>query len=136
MLAPVPAGPGTRRLLVASGKVAHELEARLTKEGRQDVAVLRLEVLYPFPSSALAAQLAAYPKLDSVTFVQEEPRNMGAFGYVAPRLQPLLPAGVELGYAGRAAAASPSEGSMKAHLEEQERLLADAVAALEPGASA
>ena len=53
---------------------------------------------------------------------------MGAFGYVAPRLQPLLPAGMELGYVGRAAAASPAEGSMKAHLEAQERLLAQAVA--------
>ncbi|MGC8472815.1 MAG: multifunctional oxoglutarate decarboxylase/oxoglutarate dehydrogenase thiamine pyrophosphate-binding subunit/dihydrolipoyllysine-residue succinyltransferase subunit [Candidatus Dormibacteria bacterium] len=136
VLASVPPGPGTRRLLVASGKVAHELEARLTKEGRQDVAVLRLEVLYPFPASALSAQLAAYPKLESVTFVQEEPRNMGAFGYVTPRLQPLLPTGMKLGYAGRAAAASPSEGSMKAHLEEQERLLAEAVAGPDPGASA
>ena len=136
VLAPRPPGPRVRRLLVASGKVAHELEARLAKEGREDTAVLRLEVLYPFPASALSAALATYPKMASVTFVQEEPRNMGAFGYVAPRLQPLLPPGMELGYAGRAVAASPSEGSMKAHLEEQERLLAEAVSGPAPGATA
>ena len=127
VLAAQPPAPAVRRLLVASGKVAHELEARLLKEGRADTAVLRLEVLYPFPRAEMAIALAAFPQLEAVAFVQEEPQNMGAFGYAAPRLQALLPAGMALGYVGRRAQASPSEGSMRAHLEEQERLLTEAV---------
>ena len=118
--------PGrVRRLLLASGKVTHELEARRDKEGRSDCAVVRLELLYPFPAAVLEAILARYPGLSEVVWVQEEPRNMGAYAYVASRLR--LPPGLRLKYVGRRAQASPSEGSMSAHLQEQERLLAAAL---------
>jgi len=124
--------PGrVRRLLLASGKVTHELEARRDKEGRSDCAVVRLELLYPFPAAVLEAIMKRYSAATEVVWVQEEPRNMGAYGYVASRLR--LPAGLRLGYVGRRAQASPSEGSMSAHLREQERLLA---AALGGGATA
>jgi len=125
-----PTGPepgATKRLLLATGKVAHELMARRDKEAVQDVAVVRLELLYPFATSAIARVLAQYPSLSSLAWVQEEPRNMGAFTYVAPRLQALLPPGLKLEYVGRRAQASPSEGSMSAHLVEQERLVREAV---------
>ncbi|MGA9776529.1 MAG: multifunctional oxoglutarate decarboxylase/oxoglutarate dehydrogenase thiamine pyrophosphate-binding subunit/dihydrolipoyllysine-residue succinyltransferase subunit [Candidatus Dormiibacterota bacterium] len=133
VLAVRPGGKGVRRVLIASGKVAHELEARMQKEALSDVAVIRLELLYPFPEEAMALALECCPDLQSVTFVQEEPRNMGAFAYVAPRLQPLLPKGIELGFVGRRAQASPSEGSLSAHLQEQERILRTALPAQSAG---
>ncbi|MHB1640048.1 MAG: multifunctional oxoglutarate decarboxylase/oxoglutarate dehydrogenase thiamine pyrophosphate-binding subunit/dihydrolipoyllysine-residue succinyltransferase subunit [Candidatus Dormibacteria bacterium] len=117
-----------RRLLLASGKVGHELIARRDKEGNDQVAILRLELLYPFAAAAIAAALVGYPELEQVVWVQEEPRNMGAYTYLLPRLQALLPQGLELGYVGRRAQASPSEGSMSAHLSEQERLVGEALA--------
>ncbi len=115
-----------RRLILASGKLAHELEARRPQAGSARVALARLELLYPFPEEAVARLLATYPDLEEVIWAQEEPRNMGAFGYVARRLRRLLPARVRLGYAGRAHHAAPSEGSMRAHLLAQEQVLADA----------
>jgi 2-oxoglutarate dehydrogenase E1 component len=117
-----------RRLLFASGKVSHELLARRDRDGLQDVAIVRLELLYPFPEEEVAAVIGRYPKLREVAWVQEEPRNMGAYGFAAPRLQRHLPSGSELVYHGRCQQASPSEGSMSAHLAEQERLLGDALA--------
>ncbi|MDA8331132.1 MAG: multifunctional oxoglutarate decarboxylase/oxoglutarate dehydrogenase thiamine pyrophosphate-binding subunit/dihydrolipoyllysine-residue succinyltransferase subunit [Candidatus Dormibacteraeota bacterium] len=125
-----PAGPtpaATKRLLLATGKVAHELMARRDKDGAKDVTVVRLELLYPFAATAIAQVLSQYRDLSSVAWVQEEPKNMGAFSYVAPRLQALLPVGLRLDYVGRRAQASPSEGSMSAHLVEQERLVREAV---------
>ena len=117
-----------RRLLFASGKVSHELLARRDRDGLQDVAIVRLELLYPFPEEEVAAVIGRYPKVREVAWVQEEPRNMGAYGFAAPRLQRHLPSGSELVYHGRCQQASPSEGSMSAHLAEQERLLGDALA--------
>ncbi|MHB1893750.1 MAG: multifunctional oxoglutarate decarboxylase/oxoglutarate dehydrogenase thiamine pyrophosphate-binding subunit/dihydrolipoyllysine-residue succinyltransferase subunit [Candidatus Dormibacteria bacterium] len=114
-----------RRLLLASGKVTHELAARRAKEGRFDCAIVRLELLYPFPGAMLEAVLKGYPEVAEVVWVQEEPRNMGAYSYVASHLR--LPDGLRLAYVGRRAQASPSEGSMSAHLQEQERLLAAAL---------
>ncbi len=134
-----PAGPDpdrVRRLLIASGKVAHELIARRDHEQREQVAVVRLELLYPFASDEIGESLSRYGKVEQAVWVQEEPRNMGAYNYLLPRLQPLLPPGVGLSYVGRRAQASPSEGSMSAHLAEQERLIKEAVlestAAAEP----
>ena len=121
--------PGqVRRLLFASGKVSHELLARRDREGLKDVAIVRLELLYPFPEEEVAAVIGRYPKVREVAWVQEEPRNMGAYGFAAPRLQRHLPSGSELAYYGRRQQASPSEGSMSAHLAEQERLLGEALA--------
>jgi 2-oxoglutarate dehydrogenase E1 component len=118
-----------RRLLFASGKVGHELLARRDKQGLDDVAIVRVEMLYPFPEEEVAAVIGRYPKLREVAWVQEEPRNMGAYNFAAPILQHYLPSGLELSYHGRRAQASPSEGSMSAHLVEQERLLAEALPA-------
>ncbi len=122
-----PGPESVRRLLLASGKVAHELIARRDKEQRAEVAVVRLELLYPFAAAAVAEILARYAGVEQVFWVQEEPRNMGAYSYLVPRLQPLLRPGLALHYVGRRAQASPSEGSMSAHQQEQERLIREAV---------
>ena len=119
-----------RRLLLSTGKVSLELAARREQLGAETVATARLELLYPFPTPQLQELLRGYPNLEEVIWVQEEPRNMGAFAYVAPRLREMLPASVRSGYAGRREHAAPSEGSMRSHLIEQERLLQQAFAGL------
>ena len=84
-------------------------------------------MLYPFPDDELTELLASYPSLTQVTWVQEEPKNMGAWEFVRHHLEDLLPEGVSLNYVGRARRASPSEGYPQAHQAEQERLLSAAL---------
>ena len=119
-----------RRLLLSTGKISHELAARREQLGAGTVAIARLELLYPFPAPQLSGLLAGYPNLAEVIWVQEEPRNMGAFSFVVSMLREQRPAAVRLGYAGRRQQAAPSEGSMRSHLIEQERLLQQAFAGL------
>jgi len=116
-----------RHLVICSGKVFHDIEAREERAAITDVAVARLEMIYPFPTESLAQVVDAYPNLESVTWVQEEPRNMGAWSFVARRINELLPDGLALRYAGRPRRASPSEGYPQAHQVEQERLVLDAL---------
>ncbi|MCC6831494.1 MAG: multifunctional oxoglutarate decarboxylase/oxoglutarate dehydrogenase thiamine pyrophosphate-binding subunit/dihydrolipoyllysine-residue succinyltransferase subunit [Thermoleophilia bacterium] len=116
-----------RTLLLCSGKVYHELQAHPAREDRADVAVGRVEMLYPFPEKELGDLLAKYPNAERVVWVQEEPQNMGAWDYIHPLATDRL--GIALGYEGRDRRASPSEGYPQAHQAEQERLLA---AALDP----
>jgi len=119
--------PGSvRRVLLCSGKVYYDLlnerEARLG-ESVEEVAIVRVEELYPWPLERLTAILGAYPSAERFFWVQEEPANMGAWTFVHDRLQPLLPEGRKLEYAGRAPAASPATGSMRIHKLEQAALL-------------
>jgi 2-oxoglutarate dehydrogenase E1 component len=111
------------RLILCTGKVFHELDAHQARAAHPEVAIGRVEMLYPFPEDAIADLLASYPNLERVTWVQEEPRNMGAWEYIRLQLERLLPDGVPLDYVGRARRASPSEGYPQAHQAEQERLL-------------
>ena len=111
------------RLVLCSGKVAVDL-ATSERPGPVDwVAVARVELLYPFPQAALARVLAGYPNLTEVVWLQEEPRNMGAWGYIAPRLAALLPDDVPLRYVGRPERASTAEGSADLHAAEQARIV-------------
>ncbi len=125
------------RLLLCSGKIyidlvyggsATKFEVRPEYTNGTNVAIARVEELYPFPADALTALLATYPNLREVVWVQEEPRNMGAWTFLAPRLSALLPAGVTLRYTGRPEAASPAEGKIKAHEREQARIVTEAYA--------
>jgi 2-oxoglutarate dehydrogenase E1 component len=111
-----------RRVLLCTGKVAYELEDRARADGRDDVAVVRLEQLYPFPAQALAAALAPYGEAPLV-WVQEEPRNMGAFAFVRDRLRDRA-----LLYVGRPAAPSPATGSSRQHVAAQMEVLQEALA--------
>ena len=92
-----------------------------------EIAIGRVELLYPFPEERITELLAAYPGVTSVTWVQEEPRNMGAWEFIRLQLERILPDGVALDYVGRARRASTSEGYPQAHQAEQERLLAAAL---------
>jgi 2-oxoglutarate dehydrogenase E1 component len=118
------------RLVLCSGKVHVDLMAMLNDEVIPALAIARLEELYSFPTEELREVLGRYGALREVVWLQEEPRNMGAWGYVAPRIRELLSPDVALLYCGRDASASPAEGSLSGHQAEQARLLRAAVEGL------
>ncbi|MDX1934143.1 MAG: 2-oxoglutarate dehydrogenase E1 component [Capsulimonadales bacterium] len=129
--------PGVTRLILCSGKVFYDLTLKSPEEKFADrdeyvnesrIALARVEELNPFPAEELKALLASYPHLTEVVWVQEEPHNMGAWGFMSSRLTELLPSGVSLRYVGRPDAASPAEGSNSRHLREQARIVAEAYA--------
>ncbi len=119
-----------RRILLCSGRIFYPLlEARRERE-RADVALVRVEQLYPFPHRELEEVLGRYPGARQVHWVQEEPQNMGAWQFMRDRLPRLLPEDWEFRYTGRAAAASPATAVFKVHEREEAELIN---AALAPG---
>jgi 2-oxoglutarate dehydrogenase E1 component len=125
-----PAAPAeVRRVVLCTGKVAHELLDRRDKTGAP-AAVVRLEQLYPFPADALRAVLDAHPGAELV-WAQEEPENMGAWRFVRGRLRRLLGEGAVVRYVGREESGSPAGGTQTIHDAEQEELLTAAFAGLE-----
>jgi 2-oxoglutarate dehydrogenase E1 component len=124
------------RLVLCSGKVYVDLVGSGEEQraaiaaiaGVERVAIGRVEELYPFPEEQLAKSLATLPALREIVWTQEEPRNMGAWSFVEPRLRALLPEGVELRYAGRPPRASPAEGYAHRHTAEQNRIVRAALA--------
>ena len=113
------------RLILCSGKIAVDLTttAKAMPEPVDSVAVVRVEQLYPLPQDEIRRVIEGYPNVREVVWLQEEPRNMGGWEYMAPRLQPLLPEGVSLTYLGRPERASTAEGSPEAHAAEQSRIV-------------
>jgi 2-oxoglutarate dehydrogenase E1 component len=111
-----------RRILLASGKILHELRAERKRRGISDVAILGLEQIYPFPYAELEAELERYAACRELLWVQEEPANMGAFGFVDPILDRVA-RGKSVRSVKRSASASPATGSSKAHALEQKTLI-------------
>ncbi|HEX3294296.1 MAG TPA: multifunctional oxoglutarate decarboxylase/oxoglutarate dehydrogenase thiamine pyrophosphate-binding subunit/dihydrolipoyllysine-residue succinyltransferase subunit [Solirubrobacterales bacterium] len=111
------------RLALCSGKIYYDIDAAPKREEIDTVAIARAELLYPFAKEQLTELIASYPKLKEIVWVQEEPRNMGAWSVMQRRMPELLPEGVELGYIGRPPRASPGEGYAVAHTKEQERIV-------------
>jgi 2-oxoglutarate dehydrogenase E1 component len=121
-----------RRVVLTSGKVYFDLAKARAEKGDRSVALVRLEQLYPFPSKALADVLRRYPHAE-VVWCQEEPQNMGAWGFVDRRIERVL-AGLDVAakrprFVGRAEAASPATGLFKRHQQEQAQLVDDALVA-------
>ncbi|MCR2833579.1 2-oxoglutarate dehydrogenase E1 component [Parerythrobacter lacustris] len=120
-----------RRLVLCSGKVAYDLIERRDAEGIDDVSIVRIEQLYPFPGEALAARLAKMTGLEQVVWCQEEPKNNGAWFFVESQIEQSLAdaghGGMRPRYAGRDASASPATGLASRHAEQQEALVADAL---------
>ncbi|MFK7995168.1 MAG: 2-oxoglutarate dehydrogenase E1 component [Granulosicoccus sp.] len=116
------------RLVFCSGKVYYDLlEARRGAE-IHNVALIRLEQLYPFPYDAMTDAVKTYPNATSIVWCQEEPRNQGAWRSNRHRIERVLPKGVsEVEFAGRAPSASPASGYMNQHLIEQKRLVEEAL---------
>jgi len=124
-----PAGD-VRRVVLCSGKIYYDLLAERRERGINDVALLRLEQLYPFPEKTLSRLLSPYRNAELV-WCQEEPENMGAWNFVDRRIESVLNRldGIAKRphYAGRAAAASPATGLSRTHVAEQTALVADAL---------
>ena len=120
------------RLVLCSGKLYYELLAEAEKMTAERPALIRLEQLYSFPWQECRQVLARYPKAQQLIWAQEEPRNMGAWTYLEPKLRELLPAGAELRYVGRPERASPAEGYPAAHVAEQSRIVGDALGVKQP----
>jgi 2-oxoglutarate dehydrogenase E1 component len=116
------------RVLFCSGKVYYDLRAERAKRHDARTAILRVEQLYPFPGDRLRAAFAGYPSARTAMWVQEEPRNMGAWSFVRERSDGFLPAGASLKYVGRAASPSPATGNAAVHKRELEQFLAEAFA--------
>ena len=111
-------------ILIASGKVAHELRAERRKRKDASTAVFFLDQLYPLPKDEIAAAIAAHPNAREIVWVQEEPANMGALFYVLPRLERIAQSrNLRVRSVKRSASASPATGSAKAHELEQKTLL-------------
>ena len=125
-------GKKLRRVVLCSGKVYYDLLAGRRERGIKDVAIVRVEQLYPWPRQSVLQQLARYPNAE-VFWCQEEPANMGSWTFVYPRIVNIIddlggrPAGPV--YAGRKASASPATGLKKTHQEEQAKLVQNALVA-------
>ena len=126
-----PADKKVRKLVLCSGKVGYDLMEARDAAGLDDVTVVRLEQLYPFPGEPLVDRLKQLTNLEDVVWCQEEPRNNGAWFFVEPFIEEALAqAGCKIErprYAGRAASASPATGLAKRHASEQAALVADAL---------
>jgi 2-oxoglutarate dehydrogenase E1 component len=118
---------GTRRVLICSGKVFYTLRETREEGAFNDVAILRLEELHPFPYEEMRELLRAYAARD-IVWVQEEPWNMGGWLYAQERLRGCLPEGATLRYVGRRESASPATGSYRVHEEEEAEFVQEAFA--------
>ena len=120
-----------RRLVLCSGKVAYDLIEARDAAGIDDVSIVRIEQLYPFPGDPLAIRLKRMTNLKEVIWCQEEPRNNGSWFFVGERIEESLNAaghtGLRPSYAGRDASASPATGYAQRHKNQQAALVADAL---------
>jgi len=117
------------RLLLCSGKVYYDLKARQDYMTTKTAAIIRLEQLYPFPEQGLRTCFDRYPHVQQVTWVQEEPRNYGAWAALRDRFITHFPA-IDLQYIGRDESASSATGSSRLHKEQQQQLAEEAFAGL------
>jgi 2-oxoglutarate dehydrogenase E1 component len=115
------------RVVLCSGKLYYDLVAEAEKMGDGRPALVRVEQLYSFPWTEAREVLGRYRSLEEMVWVQEEPRNMGAWTYLEPKLREIAPAGVEVTYVGRPERASPAEGYPAAHIAEQGRIVREAL---------
>ncbi|MBL8763984.1 MAG: 2-oxoglutarate dehydrogenase E1 component [Phycisphaerae bacterium] len=126
---PAMSGPPEReavkRLILCCGKIYHEMSARRSLLGKNDVAMVRIEQLYPFNTSLAKDIISRYPTNAERVWVQEEPRNAGAYMFMRDVLRTEM--GIEVSYIGRQPSASPATGSKHKHKEEQEAILAAAI---------
>jgi len=115
------------RILLCSGKVYYDLLEARRSRGLDNLAILRIEQLYPFPSELLHATMAPYTAAEQLIWCQEEPQNQGAWYQIKHRLAQLLPESGQLFYVGRPASAAPAGGLRAVHVEQQERLIDEAL---------
>ncbi|NNC77019.1 MAG: 2-oxoglutarate dehydrogenase E1 component, partial [Woeseiaceae bacterium] len=113
----------TQRIVFCSGKVYYDLLEARQVQGIDDVALIRVEQLYPFPVDEYAATIKQYKHVKAIVWCQEEPQNQGAWYQIRHRLQEPLTDDQQLYYAGRASAAAPASGIFKVHMQQQQALV-------------
>ena len=112
-----------KRVIACSGKVYYDLVKKRSEAERSDVAIVRVEQLYPFPHKAFAAELKKYPNATDIVWCQDEPQNQGAWFFIQHNIHENMHEGQKLGYAGRAASASPAVGYAHLHQDQQKALI-------------
>src|SRR5688572_5122639 len=116
-----------KKIVLCSGKLYYDLIDARKKAPDTRVAIVRLEQFYPFPLTSIRETLARYENATELVWAQEEPQNMGGWGFMQERLENLLPACERPRYVGRTASASPATGSYSIHQNEQTQIVADAL---------
>lgn len=119
-----------KRMIVCTGRVYFDLVAARTERGQDDVAIVRIEQLYPFPHKTFSTELKRYPQLAEVVWAQDEPQNQGAWFQIQHNILENMADGQKLAYAGRPASASPAVGYYDKHYAQQKALIATAFSKL------
>ncbi len=114
------------RLLICTGKIYYELMKHRAETGAYNIAIIRVEQLYPFNQEELNRQFELFPNVQEVLWVQDEPQNQGAWNFMQQRILAAMNVGCRLGYAGRPSSSSPAVGYASKHLEQLKTLIADA----------
>ena len=117
-----------KRVVLCSGKVYYDLQDARKKLEEKRLAIIRLEQFYPYPTRLLRETVAAYTNAEQIVWAQEEPKNMGGWTFVEPRLEQLLDKCERPIFVGRSPSASPATGSYSIHLKEQAQLINEALA--------
>lgn len=119
-----------RRVVFCSGKIAVDLLGHDSRAKNEDIAIVRVEMLYPFPGEEIKKILATYPRAHEIVWVQEEPRNMGAWSFIAPRLRGiadrLVDRSVTIDVISRPDRSSPAAGFWDLYMAEQEQIITEA----------
>ena len=115
-----------RRIVLCTGKIAIDLLAHESRAHNEDIAIVRVEMLYPFPGEELKKVLANYPRAREVIWVQEEPRNMGAWSYMFPHLTEILNPAMSIDVIARPDRSTPDVGFWDLYVVEQERIITEA----------
>ncbi|MCH8844790.1 MAG: 2-oxoglutarate dehydrogenase E1 component [SAR324 cluster bacterium] len=116
-----------KRIVLCTGKVYYDIANERRKRKRDDIALVRIEQLYPFPAEEVEQVFGTYTNASEVVWAQEEPKNMGAWTFIAPYIGEVLPGHWRLRYVGRPAASSPAVGSHQIHAEETRAFVDDAL---------
>ena len=116
-------GDKVKRVVACSGKVYYDLVKKREEKGLDDVAITRVEQLYPFPHKAFATELKKYPNATDIVWCQDEPQNQGAWFFIQHNIHENMADGQRLGYSGRAASASPAVGYSDLHQQQQKALV-------------
>ena len=114
-----------KRIVFCTGKIYYDLADKRKRDGGEGLALVRVEELYPWPHDEVARIVDSYPAIEDVVWAQEEPKNMGGWTFVWPRLRVSTGNAITVRYSGRAERASPAEGYAEPHKAEQERIVSE-----------
>ncbi|GER85907.1 2-oxoglutarate dehydrogenase E1 component [Dictyobacter vulcani] len=115
-----------RRVILCTGKISIDLLARARHEHNDDIAIVRVEMLYPFPGEEIKQVLVNYPQAREIIWVQEEPKNMGAWSYMSPRLAEIVDQSMTVDVISRPERSSPAAGFWDLYIAEQEKIITEA----------